>query len=132
MGLNEANREMVAEITQMGMRAAVLLKGVMIKKVNRETLEWGLGEINATSLLNKYVETVRANPEYVQLLNLLALVSSLQEQLDYQIREYGIDSLKDDLEEINASLRLVGEEFDLSQLQQDAKRETFQCPSKKC
>ena len=132
MGLNEANREMIAEITQMGMRAAVLLKGVMIKKVNRETLEWGLGEINATSLLYKYVETLRANPEYVQLLNLLVLVSSLQEQLDFQIREYGIDSVKDDLEEINASLRLVGEEFDLSQLQKEAKRETFQCPSKEC
>ena len=116
MGLNEANREMIAEITQTGMRAAILLKGVLLKKVNRETLEWGLQEINASVTLEKYVETLRANTEYVQLFNLLALISSLENQLDYQIREYGIDSIKDDLEEINASLRLVGEQFDLSQL----------------
>jgi hypothetical protein len=118
MVLNEANREMIGDITQMGMRAAILLKGVLVKKVNRETLEWGLQEINASSLLNKYVETLRANPEYVHLFNLLALVSSLEGQLDFQIREYGIDSLKDDLEEINTSLRLVGTQFDLSQLQE--------------
>jgi hypothetical protein len=118
MVLNEANREMISDIVQMGMRTAILLKGVMIKKVNHETLEWGLHEINASALLNKYVETLRANSEYVQLFNLLALVSSLEGQLDYQIQEYGIDSLKDDLDEINTSLRLVGNQFDLSQLQE--------------
>lgn len=118
MVLSEANREMVGDIAQMGIRAAILLKGVMIKEVNRETLEWGLGEINASALLEKYGDRVTANPEYIQLFNLLVLVSSLEGQLDYQISEYGIDSLKDDLEEINASLRFVGEQFDLSQLQQ--------------
>ena len=118
MKLDEANREMVADIAQMGMRAAILLKGVLLKKINRETLEWGLQEINASALLNKYVEALRANTDYVQLFNLVALVSSLEGQLDFQIREYGIDSLKDDLEEINSSLRLVGTQFDLTQLQQ--------------
>ena len=119
MGMNETDREMIAEITQMGMRAAILLKGVIIKKVDRGTLEWGLQEINASSLLNKYVDRITANPEYAQLMNLLALVSSLEGQLDYQIQEYGIDSLKDDLEEINTSLRSVGSQFDLTQLHND-------------
>ena len=112
MVLNEADREMIAEITQMGMRASILLKGVIIKKVDRDTLEWGLQEINASSLLNKYVDRITVNPEYAQLMNLLALVSSLEGQLDYQIQEYGIDSLKDDLDEINTSLRSVGSQFD--------------------
>jgi hypothetical protein len=120
MVLNEANREMVGDITQMGIRAAILLKGVMVKEVNRETLEWGLGEINASTLLDKYADRVTSNPEYVHLFNLLVLVSSLEGQLDFQISEYGIDSLKDDLEEINTSLRLVGDQFDLSRLQQVA------------
>jgi hypothetical protein len=116
MGMSEADRDMIVEITQMGMRAAILLKGVLIKKVDRGTLEWGLQEINASSILSKYADRVTANPEYVQLFNLLALVSSLEDQLDYQLQEYGIDSLKDDLEEINTSLRSVGEQFDLTQL----------------
>lgn len=119
MGINEADREMIAEITQMGLRAAILLKGVIIKKVDRGTLEWGLQEINASSLMNKYVDRITVNPEYVQLFNLLALISSLEDQLDYQIQEYGIDSLKDDLEEINTSLRSVGLQFDPNQLQAD-------------
>jgi hypothetical protein len=111
---------MVEDITRVGMRAAILLKGVIIREVNRETLEWGLGEINASAILDKYADRVTANPEYVQLFNLLVLVSSLEGQLDYQIQEYGMDSLKDDLDEINTSLRLVGTQFDLSQLQQVA------------
>jgi len=120
MALTEANREMVGDIARMGMRAAILLKVVMIREVNRETLEWGLGEINASALLDKYADRVTVNPEYVQLFNLLVLVSSLEGQLDFQISEYGMDSLKDDLDEINTSLRLVGTQFDLSQLQQVA------------
>jgi hypothetical protein len=116
MAVNEADREMIAEITQMGIRAAVLLKGVMLQKVDRDILEWGLGEINAAALLDKYADRVTANPEYVQLFNLLILVSSLQGQLDFQIREYGIDSLKDDLAEINTSLQSVGAQFDPTQL----------------
>jgi len=120
MGMNEADRDMIMEITQMGMRAAILLKGVIIKKVDRGILEWGLQEINASSILSKYAARVTANPEYVQLFNLLALVSSLEDQLDYQIQEYGIDSLKDDLEEINTSLRSVGEQFDLTQIYNEA------------
>lgn len=119
MGMNEADREMIAEITKMGMRAAILLKGVIIQKVDRGTLEWGLQEINASSLMNRYADRITTNPDYVQLFNLLALVSSLEDQLDYQIREYGIDSLKDDLEEINTSLRSVGLQFDPNQLQKD-------------
>lgn len=120
MGSHEADMEMITEITQMGMRAAILLKGVIIKKVDRGTLEWGLQEINASAIMDKYAARVIANPEYVQLFNLLALVSSLEGQLDYQIQEYGMDSLKDDLEEINTSLRAVGAQFDLSQLQNNA------------
>jgi len=119
MALKEADREMVANIIQVGMRAAILLKGVIIQKVNQETLDWGLREINATAILDKYADRVTADPEYVQLFNLLMLVSSLEGQLDYQIREYGLDSLKDDLEEINTSLRAAGEQFDLSQLQKE-------------
>jgi hypothetical protein len=122
MVTNEADREMISEITQMGLRAAILLKGVMIKKVDRGTLEWGLEEINASSLMSKYAARISNNPEYVQLFNLLALVSSLEDQLDYQIQEYGIDSLKDDLEEINTSLRSVGLQFDPNQLQDDTEK----------
>ena len=119
MVTNEADREMITEITQMGLRAAILLKGVMIKKVDRGTLEWGLEEINASSLMGKYAARLSNNPEYVQLFNLVELVSSLEDQLDYQIQEYGIDPLKDDLEEINTSLRSVGLQFDPNQLQSD-------------
>jgi len=87
--------------------------------VDRGTLEWGLQEINASSLMNTYAARISNNPDYVQVFNLLALVSSLEDQLDYQIQEYGIDSLKDDLEEINTSLRSVGLQFDPNQLQSD-------------
>jgi len=54
----------------------------------------------------------------VHLLNLLHLTYSLEGQLDFQIREYGLDSLKDDLQEINFSLQQIGEKFDLEGLRE--------------
>ncbi len=42
MDLTDTDQAMVKDITRMGVRTAVLLKGVMLKKVDRETLEWGL------------------------------------------------------------------------------------------
>lgn len=116
MHLTQADREMVKDITRMGVRTAVLLKGVMLKKVNRETLEWGLKELAVCDLMDKYFHLLIDRPECVHLLNLLHLTYSLQGQLDFQIREYGLDSLKDDLQEINFSLQQIGGKFDFEEI----------------
>lgn len=116
--MSELHREMVEEVTRMGVRAAVLLRGVMLQKVDRETLEWGLGQLGAGELLARYFPLLVESAEYVDLLNLLHLVYGLEGQLDFQVQEYGLDSLKDDLQEINGSLTRIGERFDLDELRQ--------------
>jgi hypothetical protein len=118
MEISASEREMIEEVVRMGVRASVLLRGVMLKMVDRETLEWGLRELNSSVLMNKYFTCLVDRPDCVHLLNLLHLVYSLEGQLDYQIREYGLDSLKDDLQEINFSLQQAGESFDLQQVNQ--------------
>lgn len=118
MDLNRADQEMVKDITRLGLRACVLLRGVMLEKVDEETLRWGLQELTSDDLMAKYMPMLLNRPEYVQLLNILHLVVSLDGQLDFQIKEYGLDSLKDDLHEINFSLQQVGEQFDLEELAQ--------------
>ncbi len=100
-----ADREMVEDITRLGVRAAVLLRGVLVKKVDRDTLAWGLGELRAAALLEKYIARLVEEPEHVHLLNILHLVYSLEGQLDFQIQEYGLDSVKDDMQELNSSLQ---------------------------
>ena len=117
MDLNQSDRQMVADVTRMGIRTAVLLRGVMLQKVDQDTLKWGLNELAISDLMDKYFPFLMDKAEYANLLNLLFLVYSLDDQLDYQIREYGLDSLKDDLQEINFSLRQIGESFDLPQLE---------------
>jgi hypothetical protein len=118
MGLNQADEEMVIDVTRMGVRASVLLRGVLLKKVDEETLRWGLQELAAGELMSKYMPGLLNRPDYVPLLNLLHLIFSLDGQLDFQIAEYGLDSLKDDLQEINFSLQQIGEKFDLEELGQ--------------
>ena len=114
--MGELHREMVEDITRMGVRAAVLLRGVMLQKVDQETLEWGLGELRAGELLERYFPILGEQADFVDLLNLLYLVYGLEGQLDYQVQEYGFDSLKDDLQEVNGSLARIGERFDLDEL----------------
>ncbi len=113
MNLNLSDRQMVADVTRMGIRTAVLLRGVLLQKVDRDTLKWGLQELGIPNLMDTYFPVLVNRNEYVNLLNLLFLIYSLDGQLDYQIREYGLDSLKDDLQEINFSLKQIGEAFDL-------------------
>ena len=114
----EADRKMIEDVTTLGVRAAVLLRGVMVRKVDRETLEWGLKELNPGEVLEEYFPRLVEHPEYVDLLNILHLLYSLEGQLDYQVQEYGIDSLKDDLAEINFSLNQIGEKLELPEVQQ--------------
>ena len=102
-----ADQEMIDDVTRLGLRAAVLLRGVMLKKVDQDTLEWGLRELNSSELLEKYFPRLVEKPEHVHLLNILHLVYSLEGQLDFQVQEYGLDSVKDDLQEINLSLQQV-------------------------
>ena len=104
-----ADQEMIDDVTRLGLRAAVLLRGVMLKKVDQDTLEWGLRELNSSELLEKYFPRLVEKPEHVHLLNILHLVYSLEGQLDFQVQEYGLDSVKDDLQEINVSLQQVAE-----------------------
>ena len=118
MGMDQKDQQMIMEISRMGVRAAVLLRGVMLKKVDRNTLEWGLQELAPADLMNKYCPLLTNRSECVSLLNTLFLVYTLESQLDYQISEYGMDSLKDDLQEINFSLQQIGDVFDLAQLKQ--------------
>ena len=118
MELNQADQEMLRDITRLGVRTAVLLRGVMLQEVGRETLEWGLTELAAGDMMGKYFERLVDRPDWVHLLNLLHLTYSLEGQLDFQIREYGLDSLKDDLQEINFSLQKIGEKFDLEALRE--------------
>ncbi len=99
--------EMIEDITRLGVRAAVLLRGVTIKQVDRETLEWGLKELRPAELLEKYFPRLVEDPENAHLLNILHIVYSLEGQLDFQIQEYGLDSVKDDLQELNVSLQQV-------------------------
>lgn len=112
-----ADREMAEDITRLGMRAAVLLRGVMVKKVDRETLAWGLAELRAGELLEKYFPRLIEKPEHVHLLNILHLVYSLEGQLDYQIQEYGLDSVKDDMQELNSSLQQAASLHPVASLQ---------------
>lgn len=118
MEMEPKDKEMIREITRMGVRTAVLLRGVMLQKVDANTLRWGLAELAPDQLMEKYIPDLIDRAETVHLLNLLHLVYSLNGQLDYQVREYGLDSLKDDLEEINVSLQSVGEQYDLESLKE--------------
>jgi hypothetical protein len=103
----DADQEMIEDITRLGLRTVVLLRGVTVKKIDRDTLEWGLRELNPSALLEKYFPRLVEEPKHAHLLNILHLVYSLEGQLEYQIREYGLDSVKDDLAEINLSLQQV-------------------------
>jgi hypothetical protein len=119
--MDPKDKEMVRDITRMGVRTAVLLRGVMLQKVDAETLRWGLSEIDPDRLMEKYIggpDGLTNRSDCVHLLNLLHLVYSLNGQLDYQVKEYGLDSLKDDLQEINTSLQQVGEQFELETLKE--------------
>ncbi len=113
MSQNQTDEQMLKDITRIGLQTSILLRGVMLQKVDEETLRWGLQELNPRALMDKYFPILVQDEDCVDLLNILHIVYSLEGQVDFQIREYGLDSLKDDLHEINSSLQRIGDKFDL-------------------
>ena len=76
MNLDQMHQDMVRDIARTGMRASVLLQGVMLQKVDEETLRWGLGELNLRDHMSRYLPHLVPHPEYVHLLNILHLLFS--------------------------------------------------------
>jgi hypothetical protein len=63
MNLDQMHQDMVRDITRTGMRASVLLQGVILQKVDEETLRWGLGELNLSDHMSRYLPHLVPHPE---------------------------------------------------------------------
>ncbi len=113
----ETDREMVEDVTRLGVRAAVLLRG-------SDAPEGGPGDpgVGPRRAAGRRAARAVLRPCSGSARSSWTCSTSstscygLEGQLDYQIQEYGFDSLKDDLQEINGSLTRIGERFDLDEL----------------
>jgi len=57
----------------------------------------GLKSLDADALLEAYQEDFKTKPDLVHYLDALMIISSLQNELDFQVAEYGVNVASEDI-----------------------------------
>jgi hypothetical protein len=57
----------------------------------------GLKSLDPDGLLDAYQKDLMQNPDLVHYLNALMMISSLQQELDFQVAEYGVNVASEDI-----------------------------------
>jgi hypothetical protein len=86
--------QQVAELTR---QAIDLMDAFMRDKIDLKDYAQRLRQLDADSLLDRYQTDFKQNPGLVHYLNALMMLSSLQQELDFQVAEYGANVASEDI-----------------------------------
>ena len=86
--------QQVAELTR---QAIDLMDALMRDQIELEDYAKQLRQLDADSLLDRYQEDFKQDPDLVHYLNALMMLSSLQHELDFQVAEYGANVASEDI-----------------------------------
>jgi hypothetical protein len=70
---------------------------LMRDKIDVEVYARGLKTLDADGLLAAYQKDFKQNPKFVYYLDALMIISSLQQELDFQMAEYGVNVASEDI-----------------------------------
>lgn len=87
-------RQQVAELTR---KAIDLMDEFMRDKIDLEDYAKQIRQMDVDRLLDQYQMDFKQNPEMVHYLNALMMLSSLQNELDFQVAEYGASVASEDI-----------------------------------
>jgi hypothetical protein len=74
-----------------------LMDDLMRDKIDLPGYTLGLKGLDADGLLFAHREEFKRNPDLVYYLDALMIVSSLQHELDFQVTEYGVNVVSEDI-----------------------------------
>ncbi|MBI5583729.1 MAG: hypothetical protein HY892_07880 [Deltaproteobacteria bacterium] len=84
-------------VVQVVHQALALMDAYLRDRIDQPTYSGRIKALEVDPLLGGYREDFRHNPELVYYLDALMLLSSLQQELDFQVAEYGANVTAEDI-----------------------------------
>ncbi|MBI5602516.1 MAG: hypothetical protein HY879_04100 [Deltaproteobacteria bacterium] len=78
-------------------QAIDLMDGFLRDRIDQATYFDRLKALEVNSLLERYQDDFKHNPQLVYYLDALMILSSLQQELDFQVAEYGASVASEDI-----------------------------------
>jgi hypothetical protein len=78
-------------------RAIGFMDDLMRDKIDVQAYARSLRTLDVDSLLATYQQNFRQDPKMVYYLDALMIISSLQQELDFQVAEYGVNVASEDI-----------------------------------
>lgn len=100
-------REVDAAVIKAGKEALEAIQRFLTARITREELQEILSGLGIDNLLAEYWPAFTSDEQYAVHLNVLQMLDSLQREIDYQIDEYGVSTVYEDLKEIAGCLNRI-------------------------
>lgn len=78
-------------------RALSIMDDLLRDRIELDLYSQKINELNVNDLLDTYQEDFKTNSQMVYYLDALMLLSSLQQELDFQVAEYGANVVSEDI-----------------------------------
>lgn len=96
--------------TETGNRALALFREFKRERLSPAELQAGLRQLDTAGIMTQYWEILSNDPQCAPCFEILQLLSSLEQEMPYQLDRYGETSLWDDLTELQSAVKRVGRE----------------------
>ncbi len=99
--------EVDAAVLYAGKEALEAIQRFLTARITREELQEILSGLGIDNLLTEYWPAFTSDEQYAVHLNVLQMLDSLRREIDYQIDEYGVSAVYEDLKEIAGCLNRI-------------------------
>jgi len=94
--------------TETGNRALALFREFKREQLSPTQLQAALRQLEPTAIMTRYWDILSSDPQCTPCFEILQLLSSLEQEMPYQLERYGETSLWDDLIELKSAVQRVG------------------------
>jgi len=91
-----------------GKRALTLFREFKREQLSPTELQAGLGQLEPAAVMTQYWDLLSTDPQCTPCFEILQLLSSLEQEMPYQLERYGETSLWDDLTELQSAVQRLG------------------------
>ena len=102
-----SRREIDAAVLHAGKEALEAIQRFLTARITRDELQRTLTGLGIGNLLAEYWPALTCDEQYAVHLNVLQMLDSLSLEIDYQIDEYGVSAVYEDLKEIAGCLNRI-------------------------
>ncbi len=99
---------LVCQVKELAFQAMQIISEFTRGKIAAETFVSLIGSLPAEELLSQYWGVLMSDPKAAPCMEILQIIATLGKDAEYQLRNYGVASFLEDLQELMQKLKALG------------------------